>query len=61
MSLATIIALDSDSMMLFACALLAASTLAFIFWIEPDPAERCGGRGERSARPALDRTRRPQT
>jgi hypothetical protein len=39
MLLATIIAWDSDSMMLVACALLAASTLAFIFWIEPDPAD----------------------
>ena len=36
---ATMVALDSDSMMLVACALLAASTLAFIFWIEPDPAD----------------------
>jgi hypothetical protein len=39
MLVATIAALDSDSMMLLACALLAVSTLAFIFWIEPDPAD----------------------
>ena len=39
MLFASIIAWDSDSMMLAACALLAASTLAFIFWIEPDPSD----------------------
>jgi len=39
MLLATAFEWDSDSMMLVACALLAASTLAFIFWIEPDPAD----------------------
>jgi hypothetical protein len=36
---ASLIVLDTDTLMLFACALLAASTLAFIFWIEPDPAD----------------------
>jgi hypothetical protein len=39
MLISTAFAWDSDSMMLAACALLAASTLAFIFWIEPDPAD----------------------
>jgi hypothetical protein len=39
MPLPAIIAWDSDSMMLLACALLAASTLTFIFWIDPDPAD----------------------
>jgi hypothetical protein len=36
---ALIVGFDSDSMMLLACALLALSTLAFIFWIEPDAAD----------------------
>jgi hypothetical protein len=36
---ASVVGWDSDSMMLAACALLAASTLAFIFWIEPDPSD----------------------
>jgi hypothetical protein len=30
---------DSDTVMLLACAGLAAATLGFIFWIEPDPAD----------------------
>ncbi|MGB6199567.1 MAG: hypothetical protein WBF35_08475 [Candidatus Acidiferrales bacterium] len=39
MAIAAIIAWDSDSMMLVACTLLAVATMAFIFWIEPDPAD----------------------
>jgi hypothetical protein len=37
--IAFIVAWDSDSMMLAACALLALATMAFIFWIDPDPAD----------------------
>jgi len=30
---------SSDTVMLLACAGLAAATLGFIFWIDPDPAD----------------------
>ncbi|HYB62527.1 MAG TPA: hypothetical protein VEH50_13740 [Methylomirabilota bacterium] len=39
MSAAVAFAVDSDSVMLLACAGLAVATLAFIFWIQPDPAD----------------------
>jgi hypothetical protein len=32
-------AIDSDTVMLFACAGLAAATLGFIFWITPDASD----------------------
>src|SRR5271169_4317627 len=36
---ASMMVMDSDSVMMLACAGLAAATLGFIFWIEPDPAD----------------------
>ncbi len=38
-AIASAIETDSDTVMLLACAGLAAATLGFIFWIEPDPAD----------------------
>jgi hypothetical protein len=36
---ASLIDVDSDTVMMLACAGLAVATLGFIFWIEPDPAD----------------------